>query len=249
MKKSIKADINALLKRPCAFFEKYHMFSSIDSESSTERNLVDPAVWEKIYYKGYSRFKSIRLLKPSIRKVLLVSVLQNRKSNRFFSNKKLSLKKIGSLLYYSFGINAKREGYLRFYPSAGYRFPLEIYILSLDTDLPKGVYHYYLKDHSLEKLYNIDIKVDDYFSQKWINKAKAIVVITGVFKRMTIKYGERGYRFTLMEAGHAGQNVYLLASALKLDCCAIGGFDDKRLSILLDIDGISEAPLYAFAIG
>ncbi len=64
-----------------------------------------------------------------------------------------------------------------------------------------------------------------------------------------IKYKERGYRYILFEAGHLGQNIYLVSKALGLKCCAIGGFDDDKFHELLDIDGDNEAVLYAFAMG
>jgi len=39
----------------------------------------------------------------------------------------------------------------RFYPSAGARYPLEIYpIIFSSSDLEQGIYHYNSRDHSLE---------------------------------------------------------------------------------------------------
>ena len=73
--------------------------------------------------------------------------------------------------------------------------------------------------------------------------------MTAVFSRNQMKYGERGYRYVLLEAGHIGQNMYLNAAALSLKCCALGGTIDSKLEKFLDIDGITESVVYAVAFG
>ncbi len=67
--------------------------------------------------------------------------------------------------------------------------------------------------------------------------------------RTEVKYGINAYRFALLEAGHIGQNISLLAEKEKLGCCALGGFDNDKLSQLLDISQEDEIPLYAFSLG
>ena len=66
-----------------------------------------------------------------------------------------------------------------------------------------------------------------------------------MFGRSRIKYGERGYRFALPEAGHAMQNILPGATALGLGACPVGGFIDDRLHDLVDVDRVEEAVLYA----
>ncbi|MBM3712971.1 MAG: SagB/ThcOx family dehydrogenase, partial [Actinobacteria bacterium] len=177
--------------------------------------------------------------------------LIQRKSSRIFT-KRLSLSQIGTLLYYSSGINKNKhfnEPY-RFYPSAGARYPLELYIISLRSNLPSGLYHYYVKNHSLEVLLRMEkFDFNKYLLQKAFNKCSVLIIITAVFQRNLMKYGDRGYRYILIEAGHVGQNIYLLSSALNLNCCAVGGFVDDSLNNLLHIDGLHESVLYVFAVG
>ena len=43
---------------------------------------------------------------------------------------------------------------------------------------------------------------------------RSATIFTGVFERAQAKYGERGYRFVLLEAGHAAGNVLLVAHSL-----------------------------------
>ena len=51
------------------------------------------------------------------------------------------------------------------------------------------------------------------------------------------KYGARGYRFALLEAGHQAENICLMAVQLGLDSLCIGGFHDMSLNTILGIDG------------
>ncbi len=77
----------------------------------------------------------------------------------------------------------------------------------------------------------------------------AVILITAVFQRTTFKYGERGYRFALIEAGHVAQNIDLVAGALHLPAANLGGFFDRELEALLDIDGVEQSLVYAVALG
>ena len=40
-----------------------------------------------------------------------------------------------------------------------------------------------------------------------VRDASLVIFITGLFERSIVKYGERGYRFVLLEAGHVAQNL------------------------------------------
>ncbi len=249
-----KFDLNKLLNKPTALFEKYHQKSKIISLS---KDNLDPKKWPKewktVNYKGYGRLDEIKLPPPQIKiNMPLTTVLAQRSSGRKFSVKPIKLSYLSTLLYHSAGINkTDREKVIRrFYPSAGGRYPLEAYFLSLNCEIKNGLYHYYLKNHSLETLVLFKkLELNKYFSQPWIVKASGLIIITAVFKRNTIKYADRGYRHILIEAGHLGQNIYLVSNALCLSCCAIGGYVDDNLNQLLDIDGINESVIYVLAVG
>jgi SagB-type dehydrogenase family enzyme len=68
-------------------------------------------------------------------------------------------------------------------------------------------------------------------------------------RRTSRKYGDRGYRYLLLEAGHVAQNVVLTANALGLATCCGGGFLDDELAGLLLADIEHEVPVYAIAVG
>lgn len=83
--------------------------------------------------------------------------------------------------------------------------------------------------------------------QKWVKDAAINIVITAVYERTTVKYGERGIRYVHFEVGHVAQNVLLQATALDLGAVPVGAFFDEEVKRLLNLS--VEEPLYIIAIG
>src|SRR3989338_2689823 len=204
--------------------------------------------------KRYNRLRNISLPKFPIRKANLIELLINRSSYREFSGKPISLQQLSEILHYSAGLVRESEGKFHFpYPSAGGKYPIEIYPLVLYGDeLKNGLYHYSPTEHALDILL-APLKKEDissiWMSQKWFRKASIILIFTAVYHRTTDKYGRKGLPFPFIEAGHIGQNVYLLAQSLGIGCCAIGQFKEKQLCKLLDINPFEEYPIYYIALG
>lgn len=216
-----------------------------------------PASWKRIYSKEYPRFNKVGLPKslPLI-KTSLSETLFNRKSQREFSGQKISMEKLASLLFFSAGVipEGKEWNYSRrFYPSAGARYPLEIYIsIKNVTNLKNGLYHYNIRQHSLDILWNkgnLNETIANYAGQNWLSNANAIIMISVVFQRNQIKYSDRGLRYILIDSGHLGQNIYLVGTAIGLKICAVGGFIDDKINKILDINGEDEGTLYIVAVG
>ena len=217
-----------------------------------------PLSWKKIHFKLYPRLPQIILKKVSVEADKVLSIIEERKSERKFKNKGLALKTISKVLYFSCGIrnHKKMQGdfnrSLRMYPSAGAKYPLEVYPVILKSkEIPPGIYHYNVKWNSLELLLkgNFKKKFGEITGQNWVKKSTMIVIITAAFPRTIIKYKERGWRYIFLEAGHLAQNIHLISTALKLKFCAIGGFLDKEIINLLELNSKSELPLYLIAVG
>jgi SagB-type dehydrogenase family enzyme len=88
-----------------------------------------------------------------------------------------------------------------------------------------------------------------FLDQAWAAEASVVLVLSAVCARSTAKYGDRGYRYLLLEAGHVAQNVVLAATGLGLGVVNLGGFLDDELSGLLKLDPESETVLYGAAVG
>jgi len=83
----------------------------------------------------------------------------------------------------------------------------------------------------------------------FIRDANLIFFLSAVFHRSQKKYGPRGYRYILLEAGHVAQNLCLIAAEFNLGSLCMGGFYDSRLNRFLGFDGLSEAVVYSVAAG
>lgn len=239
--------------------EKFHDDTRLTAERKKSLKYEDwPQSWKTVYFKAYPRLPVILLPKSFVKGVKdpLDTVFYKRMSCRSFKGTKLTTRALSTLLFYTGGIqrtygddwNLSR----RFYASGGARYPLEIYVvLYNNTELPKGIYHYNVKKHALELL-----KKGDYFTRlqkgldpPWIGDANMAVLTTSVFGRNQIKYGDRGYRMIMAEAGHMAQNLYLVAGAIGLGCCALGGYIDDEINDMLDVDGANESVVYATIVG
>ena len=75
------------------------------------------------------------------------------------------------------------------------------------------------------------------------------VLIAGAIRRTRTKYGERGYRYVLLDIGHLAQNLCLVGVALDLAVTTTGGFFDDMANDLLRLDGVDEAVLYVAFVG
>jgi SagB-type dehydrogenase family enzyme len=142
---------------------------------------------------------------------------------------------------------------VRAWPSAGGLYPLDTYVIARDVPgLEEGIYHYNLLLDRLELIPSrpvADVLRDGFFWQEFAMAASVAVLLVGVFDRTLAKYGERGYRLMLLDAGHAAQNVLLAAEAYELPSVAVGGFCDDRLASDLGLDGVSEAVLHSILLG
>lgn len=251
-------DIKKIIKEKVSISEAFYQKTKI--KNFPKNNLSPdewPESWKKIYSKDYPRFKKISLPKnlPLIKNALSESLLK-RKSQREFVNKNVDIKTLAALLFYSGGVipgSKNWETSRRFYPSAGARYPLEIYISTQNINgLKDGLYHYSVKQHSLTGLLikqGLNEQIARYSSQKWLENANIIIMLGAVFQRNQMKYNERGLRYIFFDAGHLGQNFYLVATALGLKICAVGGFCDDKINKLIDVDGETEGVVYLFGVG
>ena len=214
-----------------------------------------PEEWKTTYYKSYPRLPKIKLDDDSV-SADFFNLIKKRQSRRDFTRTPITKHELSLLLKYSCGNTGEMgEGrHRRAQPSGGARFPIEVYpiVFRSGEDLKAGLYHYNIKDHALDVLWDrefSDEDIDKIFTYPWVKDAAIGIVMTSVFWRNQNKYGERGYRYILLEAGHIGQNIYLVSEALGLKCCALGGTRDENLEKLIDIDGVTESVVYALAIG
>ena len=195
--------------------------------------------------------QTIPLPPPRLQGALAVEeALAARRSVRDYAPGPLTLAEVGQLLWAAQGVTSP-EGF-RTAPSAGALYPLELYLVVGEVEgLAPGVYHYEPESHALTRIIAGDLRrvlEMAALGQDYVRTAAVDLVLTGVYQRTARRYGERAQRYVHMEAGHAGQNVYLQAEALGLGTVAIGAFNDEEVQRLLSLPA-EEAPLYIMPVG
>ncbi len=191
---------------------------------------------------------------PRLRgKLSVEEALLLRRSIREFSPEPLGLDEVSQLLWACQGISEPDEEF-RTCPSAGATYPLNLYLVVKSggvSELEAGVYKYLIREHALELIKRGDFSDKLYaacLAQRWVREASINIVLTAIYARTTRYYGERGYRYVILEAGHACQNVYLQAVALGLGAVAIGAFYDSAVADIVNASR-GEEPLYVISIG
>jgi SagB-type dehydrogenase family enzyme len=182
----------------------------------------------------------------------LAEALATRRTVRHFAPRALDLAQVSQLLWEADGLSDPRG--LRTSPSAGATYPLDLYLVVGErgvVDLPAGVYHYLVTAHALAPLTRGDSRagvVRASLHQTWMAEAPVMVVISGEYRRCAARYGERGTRYSHMEAGNVSQNVFLAAEALGLGAGIVGAFEDKALAQILGLPPGHE-PLLVMPVG
>jgi SagB-type dehydrogenase family enzyme len=205
--------------------------------------------------KRHDGLARVELPAPARLRTRLYALLHDRRSVRDFGRGAVKLAELSGLLHSGYGVTGAGKGgtSLRAVPSGGALYPLELYVLAAQVgSLRPGLYHFDPLEHDLERARDVDAREDVLRSMIFrdvAEQAAAVVVVTAMFWRTRFKYGLRGYRFALLEAGHVVQNLLLAAAAYGLGAVPIGGFYDRLLASALGVDGVDEAPIYAVCVG
>jgi SagB-type dehydrogenase family enzyme len=190
---------------------------------------------------------------PAPRRVGTVSLeaaLDGRRSVREFRLEPMALASLSQLLWACQGPIG--DGRRRAAPSAGGTYPLSIVVAAGNVaDLPAGLYRYDSDGHALYRIVEGDFRRELYgatVGQMAAASAPVSLMVSAVYDRTTARYGTRGMAYALIEAGHAGQNLYLQATALGLGTTAIGAFREDVVRMVLHLDP-QEHPVYLFPVG
>lgn len=247
--------------------ENISSISEIYHENTKDRKRVVPVTafvpqangpWYRAFKKYPHRPKvCLEVPRPS-GSAGLEETLEKRRTLREFSGEPLALDELGRLLYFSNGVTGKLELdggvlLLRASPSAGALYSIELYPVVFSVDgLQEGAYHYEVESNALEMIRPGQFREDLFdvtHRQEMVQKSAAAIVMTALFGRTKAKYGERGYRYVLLDAGHLAENLYLESTALGLGCATVGGFIDDDANRLIGVDGVQESVVYMAVIG
>jgi thiazole/oxazole-forming peptide maturase SagD family component len=178
---------------------------------------------------------------------VLYPIREKRRSCRNFSGRKLTIDQIGSICHYAYSIPDHSV------PSGGALYPLRIYILIEEAQdgLEPGYYEYDAEQNNLILFNNeVDIEQLKYcFNQEEMPVGSSVqIIIAAGLNRQPFKYANRGYRLTLIEAGHVAENIGFYCAEQGLGACEMGGVQDESLRIELGLDD-DVWPLLAVPVG
>ena len=185
--------------------------------------------------------------------VSLERAIKQRRTIRSFVDKPLTVGQLSQILWAAQGITDDR-GLKRAAPSGGALYPIDIYAVMGKNgvrELAPGIYHYDPIHHSIQKIAGTDAREDVAVAslrQMWMATAPVILVLTAEYRRITIKYGERGKRYAMIETGHIGQNIFLQCQAIGLSAGIVGAFYDKEVTRAINSQKNHE-PLIIMPVG
>ena len=210
-------------------------------------------------FKEYPGAPLIALPRARVLGQPIGEIMAQRISCRAFSLSSLTLDALATMLSLAYGVRGEilfgsHQQRERPVPSGGGLYPLELYVIARRVaELTPGIYHYAPLHHGVEQLKLAELSPQFisqlFMNQPYIADAAAIIVFGAVVDRTMYKYGDRGYRYILLEGGHAAQNICLAAISMGLGALPIGGFFDGYLAELLGIDLEEEILLYGMGIG
>ncbi len=187
--------------------------------------------------------KRIDLARPDLESIArhdppLTTVLEERGSVRVHDPARpVSVDQLGELLYRSARVRRVFDGgdgqqlAGRPYPCGGSVHELELYPLITNcAGAPAGLWHYAAAGHALEHVADPGPA-----TQALVNAARSastmqtdpqvLLIVAARFGRIMWKYDTIGYSLVLKHVGVLFQTIYLVATAMGLAVCGIGGGD------------------------
>jgi SagB-type dehydrogenase family enzyme len=182
--------------------------------------------------------------------------IEGRRTLRAYSQAPLALEELSFLLWCTQGVKEVVPGLRtnRTVPGAGARHAFETWLLvNRVQGLAPGLYRYLAIGHRLVAMAAAPDITPQFVAacrgQEHVRTCAVMFLWTAVVYRMTWRYGERGYRYLHLDAGHVCQNLYLAAEAVGCGVCALAAFNDDDVNRLLGLDGEAQFAIYLATVG
>lgn len=225
-------------------------------KSDLKRGLASP---DTIKARSGELFALPAVANLDFKQISLQDAIVQRRSLRKYSEQKLSMEELSFLLYCcsmvkDFKTRKNIKTTTRNVPSAGSRHPIETFVdVRRVAGLKQGLYYYHPVKHGLllfdDSPETQNKIIEGCFNQKAVQGSAVNFIYTAVPYRTSWRYGQRGYRYLYLDAGHIAQNLHLAAEAIAGGACMIGGYLDEAMNEILRIDGIEEFVIYIASVG
>jgi SagB-type dehydrogenase family enzyme len=151
----------------------------------------------------------------------VMEALQNRRSQRSFSEKDLPLQTLSNLLWAAYGVN--RQGGKRTVPSAMGWNEFDIYLVQ-----PDGWFWYNPLEHNIVKKGDADLRTLA-CTQKYGQSAPLNLVFVADYSRMEKASQDEKQLYAAMDVGFIAQNVYLFCASEKLATIVRASVNKEKL--------------------
>lgn len=214
--------------------------------------------------KPSNSLATIPLYQPNIevlmdRDVPFTRVMEQRRSQRQQGKQPITVDQLGEFLYRTARIRSLKaaesveyEFSDRPYPSGGACYELELYlVINACQELAPGLYHYCPREHhlSLSNGYKSDVFKLSCKATTESGLPQVLIILAARIPRITWKYRSLAYSLILKHVGVLYQSMYLVASAMGLAPCAIGGGDSDLFAQATGTDYLVETSVGEFILG
>lgn len=201
----------------------------------------------------YDNKKTYKLPTPFHPNMSISEVMHQRRSRRDYTDYKITLEEISTLLYYSCGYKQGTDVLRKHVPSSGGFNSTEIFAIVLNAEeIPLGLYYFNAQEFSLKQIkegnYREWIRNDAFYQNEWAD-ASIIFILASDFLRLYQKYLHRTYRLCLLDAGHVAQNLYLICSAMDMKICEVLGYVENEIEDALELTGTNVFTFSSLIIG
>ncbi len=215
----------------------------------------------------------IDLAKPDMEQLIaddhaLAAVMEERRSIREYDDvNPITAVQIGEFLYrvarvqhvfqYADVRNGRAESMelsRRPYPGGGAQYELEFYLTIRHCQgIPSGFYHYCPLNHRLHRITSWNDQTSELLKRAAPMPGgplpQLLITLAARFQRMSWKYESTAYAVTLKNCGVLYQSMYLVATAMGLAPCGIGGGDSDLFAHLAGTDYYAETSVGEFVLG
>lgn len=209
--------------------------------------------------------EAIELYKPDLEtlkttEASFTQVLEVRKSIRQYGENPLSAQQLGEFLYRTARVKntlktEQGEIVRRPYPSGGALYELELYpVVNSCQGIPSGLYHYHPLAHQLcrisDRTETVEALLNDARqSMRQQGMPQVLIVVAARFQRLAWKYESMAYAAMLKHVGVLYQTMYLVATAMKLAPCGLGGGNSDLFAKAAGCDYYAETSVGEFVLG
>lgn len=235
----------------------------VEFESSVGGYFTEPSVMmvSLLGLEGRQGAREVALPESIELRMSLAEAVRRRRSIRAYTGDAVPLRYLATLLRAGCGITAgpdEETGGIarRSTPSGGALYPVAVHLAALQVDgLERATHVYDPRGDRLWQTGDAD-KVGGVLAAMaapdeavMAGNAGALMLLVARPWRSMRKYGDRGMRHVLLEAGAIAEQMHLAAAALGLGTVDCAGLYDDEVHEVLEIDGVYEALIHAVVVG